>query len=79
MNLVRMTWEWMGFEAYVIFFKWGRCAGLWEVLEGRLIGGQVGGGRVLAEAGGRRRRECGRVERLFLGSSSVVRAHNLSS
>ena len=33
-NLVRMTWEWVGFEAYVMFFKWEVCAGLWEGLEG---------------------------------------------
>ena len=47
---------------------------------GRLVGRwESRGGVVLAEAGGRRRRECGRVERLFLGSSGVERAHNLSN
>ena len=44
----------------------------------RLAGGQIDFGGVLAGAGGRRRRECGKVERLFLGSSGVVRAHNLT-
>ena len=51
----------------------GRCWKVgWQV--GRLVA--VG---FLAEVGGRRRRECGKVERLFLGSSSVERAHNLSN
>ena len=51
----------------------GRCWKVgWQV--GRLVA--VG---FLAEVGGRRRRECGKVERLFLGSSNVVRAHNLMS
>jgi hypothetical protein len=51
----------------------GRCWKVgWQV--GRLVA--VG---FLAEVGGRRRRECGKVERLFLGSSGVERAHNLSN
>ena len=56
------------------------CAGLWEVLVGWLGGGKVGcGWGSCGKVGGRRRRECGRVERLFLGSSDVERAHNLMS
>ncbi len=51
----------------------GRCWKVgWQV--GRLVA--VG---FLAEVGGRRRRECGKVERLFFGSSGVERAHNLSN
>ena len=54
------------------------CIGLWEVLGGWLVGGKVGcGWAPCGKVGGRRRRECGRVERLFLGSSDVERAHNL--
>ena len=34
-------------------------------------------GGSLAGAGKRKRRDCGKVERLFLGSSDVERAHNL--
>jgi hypothetical protein len=34
-------------------------------------------GGLLAGAGKRKRRDCGKVERLFLGSSDVERAHNL--
>jgi hypothetical protein len=36
-------------------------------------------GRLLTRAGKRKRRDCGKVERLFLGSSDVERAHNLSN
>ena len=36
-------------------------------------------GRLLTGAGKRKRRDCGKVERLFLGSSDVERAHNLSN
>ena len=42
----------------------------------RWIGGCSVGG-LLAGAGKRKRRDCGKVERLFLGSSDVERAHNL--
>ncbi len=51
------------------------CGRRWKV--GWQVGRLVAVG-FLAGTGGRRRRECGRVERLFLGSSSVERAHNLS-
>ncbi len=48
------------------------CGKGWEV------GWEVDNGKVLAGAGRRRRRECGRMDRLSFGSSSVERAHNLS-
>ena len=52
------------------------CGRRWKV--GWQVGRLVAVG-FLAEVGGRRRRECGKVERLFLGSSNVERAHNLMS
>jgi hypothetical protein len=52
------------------------CGRRWKV--GWQVGRLVAVG-FLAEVGGRRRRECGKVERLFLGSSDVERAHNLMS
>ena len=52
------------------------CGRRWKV--GWQVGRLVAVG-FLAEVGGRRRRECGKVERLFLGSSNVERAHNLTS
>ena len=56
------------------------CAGLWEVLGGWLGSGKVGcGWDSFGKVGGRRRRECGRVEWLSLGSSDVERAHNLTN
>jgi hypothetical protein len=48
---------------------------------GRLVGRWEGWLRLgfFRKVGGRRRRECGRVEWLSLGSSDVERAHNLSN
>ena len=61
-----MTWKWVGFEANVKCFKKERYIKLWEGFEGGL--GVNCGEEALAGAGKRRRRECGRADRLSLGS-----------
>ncbi len=56
-DLVRMTWEWVVFEAYVKCFKYERYLDLWEGLENRLGGEQWKGacGSGKAEAVGVRK------------------------
>ncbi len=74
MDLVRLTWEWVGFEAYVKCFN---SKGVSSCGNGWKVGWEVSSGKVLAGAGERKRWECGRTDRLSLGSSRVEMAHNL--